>query len=121
MPQQTQPRATPQRRSLSACRVADEAGKVSDVEEEETKEGISDSANWNDNDDEFKNVVLCDMDGGLQPHVPQQSQLLPEPPSLLSAGNLLRRRNRARHQETKGHLPMLGFSQLAALKDGESH
>lgn len=47
--------------------------------------------------------LLCDMDGGLQPHVPQQSQPLPEPPSLLSAGNhLLRRRHRARHQETKG-------------------
>jgi hypothetical protein len=120
MPQQTQPRAPPQRRSLSAYRVADEAGKVSDVEEEETKEGISDNANWNDNDDEFENVVLCDMDGGLQPHVPQQSQPLPEPPSLLSAGNLLRRRNRARHQETKGQLPMLGLSRLAALKDGES-
>jgi hypothetical protein len=120
MPQQTQPRAPPQRRSLYACRVADEAGKVSDVEEEETKEGISDNANWNDNDDEFGNVVLCDMDGGLQPRVPQQSQPLPEPPSLLSAGNLLRRRNGARHQETKGHLPMLGFSRLAALKDGES-
>jgi hypothetical protein len=44
-----------------------------------TKEGISDNANWNDNDDEFENVVLCDMDGGLQPHVPQQSQPLPEP------------------------------------------
>jgi hypothetical protein len=52
MPQQTQLRAPPQRRSLSACRVADETGKVSAVEEEETKEGIiSDNANWNDNDD----------------------------------------------------------------------
>jgi hypothetical protein len=121
MPQQTQRRAPLQRRSLSTCRVADEAGKVSDVEEEETKEGISNNANRNDNDDKFKNVVLCDMDGGLQPHVTQQSQPLPEPPSLLSAGNLLRRRNRARHQETKGQLSMLGFSRLAALKDGESH
>jgi hypothetical protein len=119
MLQQTQPRAPPQRRSLSACRVADEAGKVSDVEEEETKEGISDNANWNDNDDELENVVLCDMDGVLQPHVPhvpQQSQPLPELPSLLSAGNLLRRRNRARHQETKGQLPMLGFSGSQHLK-----
>jgi hypothetical protein len=54
MPQQTQLRAPLQRRSLSACiRVADEAGTVSVVEEEETKEGIdiSDNANWNDNDD----------------------------------------------------------------------
>jgi hypothetical protein len=96
-------------------------GKISVVEEEERKEGFSDNVNWNDNDDEFENMVLCDMDGGLQPHVPQQSQPLPESPSLLSAGNLLRRRHRARHQKTKGQIPMLGFSRLAALGDGESH
>jgi hypothetical protein len=121
MPQQTQPQAPPQRRSLSACRVANEAGKVSDVEEEDTKEGIGDNSNWNDNDDEFENVVICDMDGGFQPHVPQQSQPLPEPPSLFSTGNILRHRHRARYQETKGQIPMLGFPRLAALGDSETH
>jgi hypothetical protein len=62
--------------------------------------------------------LLCDMDGGLRPHAPQQPQPLPGPPSLLSAGkHLLRRRHRARHQETKGQL----FSRLTALGDGDSH
>jgi hypothetical protein len=121
--QQTQPRAPPQRRSLSACGVAGEAGNVSDAEEEEPKEGICDNANWNDNADEYENVVFCDMDdgmqssyqyrlqqqgqGGLQPHVPQQSQH-PSPCRSWSAGNLLRRRDRA-PSRNKGASPNVGI------------
>jgi hypothetical protein len=83
------------------------AGKLS-VVEEDMKEGISDNANWNDNDDEFENVVFCDTDGGVQPYVPQQSQPPPEPPLLLSAGNLLRRHHRA-PSRNKGASPNVGI------------
>jgi hypothetical protein len=63
--------------------------------------------------------LICDMDGGLQPHVPQQFQPLPTGTAfLIVCGEyLLRRRHRARHQETKGQI----FYRLTALGDGDSH
>jgi hypothetical protein len=62
--------------------------------------------------------LLCDMDGGLQPHVPQQSQPLPEPPSLLSAGIISCAVATVRAiKKQRGKI----FSRLTALGDRDSH